>query len=174
VDDEERVRLHGLADYLDDHGPFEGGRGGVHRDLVRLYIETAQRAVRTWLACQRDDGLEELVAPEVNDAHLAAFRAVNAHHLEPWPQSLEHLEYVLIEEAIGQLKNSLGPALSRFSIGIGGLEDRYSTIYSVSFLQLYNHLAEGAIVRRARMKRVTRHSGGSAAGLPTSSIELKA
>jgi hypothetical protein len=39
-------------------------------------------------------------------------------------------------------------ALASFSVGLGELADRYPTIYSVSFLQMYNHLAENAEFRR--------------------------
>ncbi|MBK3571428.1 hypothetical protein [Streptomyces sp. MBT62] len=33
--------------------------------------------------------------------------------------------------------------LGLFSIGIGDLFDRYPTVYSMAFLQLYNHRVEG-------------------------------
>lgn len=122
-------------------------RVGVHKDLVRLHIETAQRAVAVWLACQRRGGLEDLVAKDVNDANLASVRADNVQNPEPWPESLEHLELLLIDEALDHLKQSLNAALNKFSIGVGRLADRNPTIYSVSFLQLYNHLAEGATAR---------------------------
>ena len=142
------VELSALAEYPDDRGPFDGAHGGVHRDLVRLYIETAQRATTTYLACHKDGGLEESIAPNVNDANLGRWRRINSHHSKPWPRSLEHLQKLLIEEAVRDLKGSIGAALRKFSVGIGGLEARSPTIYSVSFLQLYNHLAEGATTRQ--------------------------
>lgn len=43
--------------------------------------------------------------------------------------------------------SELNAALKPFSIGIGSLTDRYPTILSVVFLQLYNHLAEDATIR---------------------------
>jgi hypothetical protein len=46
-----------------------------------------------------------------------------------------------------QLKSSMHAALSSFSIGIGSLTDRRPTIYSVAFLQMYNHIAENATIR---------------------------
>lgn len=142
------AELSALAEYPDDRGPFDGAHGGVHRDLVRLYIETAQRATTTYLACQEEGGLEEFIAPNVNDADLDRLRSINSHHSKPWPRSLEHLQKFLIEEAVRDLEGSIGAALRKFSVGIGGLEERWPTIYSVSFLQLYNHLAEGATTRR--------------------------
>lgn len=48
---------------------------------------------------------------------------------------------------IGSQSSSLNSALERFSIGIGSLDDRYPTLLSVAFLQLYNHLAENATIR---------------------------
>ncbi|SRR6266516_3281113 len=142
-----REELASLADYPDNVSSLKDAHGGVHRDLVRLHIEMMQRATKTFLACQRNGGLEELIEPNLNDAYLAKLRAINAEHPKPWPRSLEHLQKVLIDEEILQLESSLSAALSKFSIGIGGLEERWPTIYSVSFLQLYNHLAEGATAR---------------------------
>lgn len=103
-----------------------------------------------FLACQRDGGLEEFVSPDVNESFLATWREANRENQgpQPWPRSVKHLEELLIGEAIMTLESSLATALRRFSIGIGGLEERHPTIYSVSFLQLYNHLAEGAAARR--------------------------
>ncbi|MFF0415318.1 hypothetical protein ACFYUY_33395 [Kitasatospora sp. NPDC004745] len=121
--------------------------GGVHRDLVKVHLQTAQEAVATWLACQREGGLEELVEPEVTDEKLAFFHAQNPDS-PPWPHSLDHLRDVLIDFRLTSFDSILESALSRFSIGVSGLADRNPTIYSVAFLQLYNHLAEEASVRR--------------------------
>ncbi|MET7765710.1 hypothetical protein ABZS71_28200 [Streptomyces sp. NPDC005393] len=121
---------------------------GVHRDLVRIYVQTAQEAITTWLACQEENGLEELVKAEVTEENLASIQAQNEGKEPPWPPSLEYLQALLIESRIVALKSVLNSALSPFSIGIGDLADRYPTAYSVAFLQLYNHLVEGALVRR--------------------------
>ncbi|MFE0731671.1 hypothetical protein ACFW2X_26165 [Streptomyces antibioticus] len=48
---------------------------------------------------------------------------------------------------ISDLVDELNAALKPFSIGIGSLTDRYPSILSVVFLQLYNHLAEDATIR---------------------------
>ncbi|MFI6448533.1 hypothetical protein [Kitasatospora sp. NPDC050543] len=138
----ERIRAIPEAGFDDQPYPF-----GVHREQVRLHVETAQAAITTWLACQREGGLEELVAPEVTEETLASIQAENAHQNEVWPPSLDYLRNLLIELRVQELKTVLGAALSRFSVGIGGLSDRYPTVHSVAFLQLYNHLAEGAAVR---------------------------
>ncbi|MET7780083.1 hypothetical protein ABZT28_30745 [Streptomyces sp. NPDC005388] len=123
-------------------------QGGIHRDLIRLHLQEAHDAVETWMACQREGGLEELVAPYVTKVQLQELRAQNEHREDPWPTSLDELREILIELRISQLEGALRAALSKFSVGIGALADRHPTVYSVCFLQLYNHLAEGAIVRR--------------------------
>jgi hypothetical protein len=145
---EERHKLADLADYPDAGDSLKSARGGIHRDLVRLFIESIQRATRTYLSCQSDGGLEELVAPNINDEYLNMMRQLNSDLPTPWPTSLEHLRKLLIEEELGHLQYALGAALSRFSVGFGDLEDRWPSIYSVSFLQLYNHVAEGSTARR--------------------------
>ncbi|MEU7429038.1 hypothetical protein [Streptomyces sp. NPDC040750] len=129
---------------------------GVHRDLVAIYLRTAQDAITTWLACQRKGGLEELVRPHVTEETLADLRSQTQHREQPWPRSLEELQEILIDAELTSLEEVLNRALGRFSIGIGDLSDRYPTVYSVAFLQLYNHLVEGATVRHCANERCGR------------------
>ncbi|MFF0043628.1 hypothetical protein ACFYRG_47015 [Streptomyces mirabilis] len=129
---------------------------GVHRDLVAIYVRTAQDAITTWLACQREGGLEELVRPHVTEETLADLRSQTQHHEQPWPQSLKELRELLIDAELTALQEVLNRALGRFSIGIGDLSDRYPTVYSVAFLQLYNHLVEGATVHHCANERCGR------------------
>lgn len=121
---------------------------GVHHDVVRIYLQTAQEAITTWLACQVEGSLEELVNPEITEENLTSIQVQNPHREPPWPPSLEDLRALLIQDRIHTLETVLNRALSPFSIGVGDLADRHLTVYSVAFLQLYNHLAEGASVRR--------------------------
>ncbi|MFF3403530.1 hypothetical protein ACFYW6_34175 [Streptomyces sp. NPDC002659] len=137
--------LQSIPDAGGDEQPYPFG---MHRDLVRIYLQTAQEAITTWLACQKEGGLEKLVKPEITEENLASIQAQNEGHEPPWPPSLEYLEALLIDSRISTLKYVLNDALSPFSIGIGDLADRSPTLYSVAFLQLYNHLVEGAVVRR--------------------------
>ncbi|GAA3832611.1 hypothetical protein GCM10022226_62350 [Sphaerisporangium flaviroseum] len=116
-------------------------REGFHRDLIRLHVEMGQEAVRTWLALQREGGIEELIAPDLTGDRLAQWQEL----LET--TSLEETREVLISDVIGSFEDVVEGALSKFSIGLSGLSRRRPTIYSVSFLQLYNHLVENAHVR---------------------------
>lgn len=121
---------------------------GVHRGLVRIYLTTAQEAIRTWLACQREGGLEDLVKPYATEEELADLQAQDHGHEPPWPATLQDFQDLLIDGELSVLRDTLDRALSPFSIGIGDLSERRLTVYSVAFLQLYNHLVEGATVRR--------------------------
>ncbi|MFD9865009.1 hypothetical protein [Streptomyces alboflavus] len=129
---------------------------GVHRDLVAIYLQTAQDAITTWLACQHQGGLEELVRPHITEENLADLRAQTQHREQPWPQSLEELQEILIDAELTSLQEVLNRALGRFSIGIGDLSDRYPTVYSAAFLQLYNHLVEDAAVHHCANEKCGR------------------
>ena len=128
---------------------------GVHRNLVAIYVRTAQDAITTWLACQREGGLEDLVRPHVTEETLANLRSQTQPREQPWPQSLDKLQEILIDAELTSLEDVLNRALGRFSIGIGDLSD-YPTVYSVAFLQLYNHLVEGAAVHQCANERCGR------------------
>ncbi|MGR8012283.1 hypothetical protein [Streptomyces hypolithicus] len=141
---EEQDALQELAERQYQH---KGGFG-VHRDLFKIYLREAQEAITTWLACCREGGLDELIDPEVTETRLAQLQADNAHRGDGWPENFKVLRELLLWERLSQLKNAIQKALQPFSIGIGSLTDRYPTIYSVAFLQLYNHMAEGATVRQ--------------------------
>ncbi|GAA1695586.1 hypothetical protein GCM10009733_108980 [Nonomuraea maheshkhaliensis] len=145
-DPEEEERVKALANREAPGWPY---RVGIHRDLISLHVNLAQRAIHTWLACTQEEGLEELVEPEVTEENLTMAQSHNPLQPcePPWPRSLEHLREVLIDMRIEELETAMTGALSRFSVGIGGLAERRPTIYSVSFLQMYNHIAEEAAIR---------------------------
>ncbi|MFE2718896.1 hypothetical protein ACFXKI_45070 [Streptomyces mirabilis] len=123
-------------------GPFS-----LHGELATLFVREAQSAIATWLALQREGGLDALVEPEVSEEELAQWRAENTHREEAWPRDLDHLRSLALEIRISDLEGELNAALKPFSIGIGSLSDRYPTVLAVVFLQLYNHLAEDATIR---------------------------
>jgi hypothetical protein len=129
--------------------------GGVHRDMVTIHLEKAQQAVTTWLACQREGGLEEQVEPEVTMERLAKFNALNADVGRPL--DLDGLRGFLIDYYISEMETIVQAALAPFSIGFGDLADRNPTVYSVAFLQLYNHMAEGAVARRCENETCRRN-----------------
>ncbi|WP_461071243.1 hypothetical protein [Streptomyces pseudoechinosporeus] len=123
-------------------GPFS-----LHGELATLYVTEAQTAITTWLALRREGGLDTLVEPEVSEEQLAQWRADNSDREEVWPRDLDHLRELVLEFRITHLEGELNAALKPFSVGIGSLDDRYPTVLSVAFLQLYNHLAEDATIR---------------------------
>ncbi|KUF19262.1 MULTISPECIES: hypothetical protein [Streptomyces] len=141
-DEDEYERLKELVEHEHPRAPF-----ALHGELATLYMTEAQAAITTWLALRREGGLDALVEPEVSEEQLAQWRAENTHQEEVWPRDLDHLRELALEFRIMQLESELNAALKRFSIGIGGLDDRYPTILAVAFLQLYNHLAEDATIR---------------------------
>ncbi|MCX4650237.1 MULTISPECIES: CGNR zinc finger domain-containing protein [unclassified Streptomyces] len=119
----------------------------LHGELATLFISEAQEAVATWVALRREGGLDALVDQAVSEEELALWREDNADRSEVFPRDLEHLREVMLDVRISDLRSTLNAALQPFSIGIGDLGDRYPTILSVAFLQLYNHLAEDATLR---------------------------
>lgn len=129
--------------------------GGVHRDMVTIHLAKAHTAVTTWLACQREGGLEEQVEPEVTEEKLVEFNTRNA--TAGSPLTLEGLRGFLIEYNLSEMETIIQAALTPFSIGFGDLTDRNPTVYSVAFLQLYNHMAEGAVARRCENETCRRY-----------------
>jgi len=121
---------------------------GYHKDYVRLHLEIAQGAIRTWIALQTEGGVEELVEPGVTDDELRRIQEENADAGELWPADLDNLRKLLIDTRIDEFKETLNAALREYSVGIGDLSEKDSTIYSCSFLQLYNHMAEESVFRR--------------------------
>jgi hypothetical protein len=124
------------------HGPF-----CLHGELATLYVTQAQAAITTWLALRRKGGLDALVEAEVSEEQLAQWQSDNTHRDTVWPRDLDHMREIVLGMRISGLVDELNTALKPFSIGIGGLTDRYPGILSVVFLQLYNHLAEDATIR---------------------------
>ncbi|WP_199889675.1 hypothetical protein, partial [Streptomyces badius] len=138
LDVDEHEYFTGLAETLHPkRGPF-----ALHGELATLFVSEAQDAITTWLALGREDGLDALVEAEATEEELARWQADNSDQQETWPRDLDHMREELLDLKISSLTSSLNSALERFSIGIGSLDDRYPTLLSVAFLQLYNHLAE--------------------------------
>jgi hypothetical protein len=132
-----------LADRLHpERGPF-----ALHGELAALLLGHAQDAITTWLALRREGGLDALVEAEATEEELCRWQAANSDREQAWPRDLDQMREELLGLKISDLAGTLNSALERFSIGIGGLEDRYPTLLSVAFLQLYNHLAEDATIR---------------------------
>jgi hypothetical protein len=165
----ELTRTYGLlfqfdqADlYSDDRDDFAhipnelpremGFRGGFHVDDVKLHIERAQRAIKTWLALQTEGGYEALVDSEATDKAYQEFVEMNRKIKTTLPLGREDFRDGLYDYFPWDLTETLNAALGDMSVGIVTSEEshigrRPRTVYSASFLQLYNHMAEEATIR---------------------------
>jgi hypothetical protein len=127
-------------------------RAGFHKDDVALHMNLAQSAIRTWVALQSPDGIEKLTESEAAERDIASF--INDGY--GWPESLHNREgYIAVSvfTKVDNLKRELNAALRNISAGIltsyGEEKDKHwLTVYSSCFLQLYNHLAEQAVVKQ--------------------------
>ncbi|WP_431920834.1 hypothetical protein [Nonomuraea jabiensis] len=120
---------------------------GLHRDLVRAHLDAGQNAVRTWLACQEEHGLERLVEPEVTAENLATFNRDNPDQ-PGGDMSLDDFREFLVHARLADFRSVFDQALSGFSVGLRDLSERFHSIYGVMFLQLYNHMLEHMPARR--------------------------
>ena len=149
LEKDRRIKLPD-SEPISSEDPFNG----FHKEEIRVHIETAQYAIRTWLALQSPnsyEALEELVAPELSDE---AYEHFKKHSSPGGNKSRERFKELVLAVRMADLDFILNAALSVISVGIvrdpfgeaSGLPG-YHTVYSSSFLQLYNHMAEEATVR---------------------------
>jgi hypothetical protein len=128
--------------------PPDGTSSGFHKDDIRLHIEIAQSAIKTWIALQDPEGLEMLIEPELTDDAFCFFQANN--YIPPEKDSRDHFKEVMLGVRVTDLFATLNAALSSISPGIildPNLSSPRLTVYSAAFLQLYNHMAEEATIR---------------------------
>jgi hypothetical protein len=123
-----------------------------HKDEVRLHLELAQDAIKTWIALQSPDSyeaLKELAAP-VGLAGKAYKNVPEQGMVEEITG--EELEDLLLSVRLSRLTDTMNAALSGMHVGaiiaVFDYEEKqlpgYHTVYSTSFLQLYNHMVEQA------------------------------
>jgi hypothetical protein len=146
LDEEDR----GDLSHVPEHPPLELGEEGFHADDVKRHLERAQSSIKTWLALQTDGGLEERLDTELTEEYFQAWVKVNTEI--GWRTGLNREDFrkFMHAEFINELESTLNAALSGISVGISFRDQRHHrslTIYSASFLQLYNHMAEGATIR---------------------------
>lgn len=139
--------------YLPEGPPDEIGEDGFHADDVRRHLERAQSVIRTWLALQVEGGLEARVEAEMNEDDFQKWVEVNTegpHVVKLGREEFRRFEH---NELLLELTSTLNAALSGISVGIiqnplgEGRFHTPLTLYSASFLQLYNHIVEEATVR---------------------------
>lgn len=125
-----------------------------HKEEVRLHIETAQYAIKTWMALQSPDNyeaLEELEALELTDEAYADFKENSTDE----DLSREYFTNLVLSVRVKNLTEILNAALSDIQVGVvhTAFDDEpkglpgYHTIYSTAFLQLYNHMVEQAAIK---------------------------
>jgi hypothetical protein len=143
LDDLEQRLQHRYARVPSRPSGVDRAVDGCHRECIELHVRTGRRAVEIWTALQAEGGFDDFIESEVTSDLLLQMRS----DVEGGLDSLDDLQRLLIDERERELEATINAALGRFSIGIGDLAARNPTIYSVSFLQMYNHVAEGATLR---------------------------
>lgn len=149
IDVEERVEIP--EPEFEHDTPFsKEAAPGFHREEVRMHVERVQEAARTWIALQSLDSyeaLEELVAPELTDEAYKYFVEHSNHEVD-W----EKFHSFMLSERILHMTETMNAALSDMQVGVINVVFPYEetqlpghhTVYSTSFLQLYNHMVEQA------------------------------
>ncbi|WP_433080072.1 hypothetical protein ACQP1P_41945 [Dactylosporangium sp. CA-052675] len=110
---------------------------------LAVHLSEVRRAVQILTASRTPGGLEALVEPDVSLSLLSQMNEGG----EEFPATLEDLQHVLIQGCEQELEEIVNSALSKFSVGVGDLSTRQPSVYAVSFLQMYNHICESAVVR---------------------------
>jgi hypothetical protein len=150
--DQADLNLGFVGEYPDI--PEERPKGfdcGFHRTDVWLHLKTAQSAIQTWIALQEPGALDALVESELTDEAFRTFLIYNSG-LPPERKTRDFFKNLEPAVRILTLRETLNAALSSISVGI--MHDpfdergRYLSVYSAAFLQLYNHMAEEATLRR--------------------------
>jgi hypothetical protein len=149
LDQEDRADLA----YLPEGPPDEIGEDGFHADDVRRHLERAQSSIRTWLALQVEGGIEARVEAETTEELYQEWVEVNSEDGHPLKLDRDEFRFFQHNELLLELTSTINAALSGISVGI--IDNAYGdgrfhhplTVYSASFLQLYNHMVEEATVR---------------------------
>ena len=144
-----------------DAGNTDDFPGEFHKEEVRLHIQTAQYAIKTWLALQSPDSyeaLEELVAGDLTQEAYAHFRENNTAEEVGW----DVFKDLVISVRVDSLTEIMNAALSGIQVGIVQTifeDDKipgHHTVYSTAFLQLYNHMVEQARIKYCANERCRR------------------
>ena len=144
ADLEEEVRDQSIPEF---HS--EESLGGFHREEIGLHIKTAQDSIKTWIALQTPGDLEVLVEPELTDENFKFFQQESTEEDRSW----DSFKSLVLSIRESEMIDNLNAALSSISVGVivfhhleSGVAG-YHTVYSLAFLQLYNHMAEEAALK---------------------------
>jgi hypothetical protein len=121
---------------------------GFHKDDIAFHLDVAHTAIEIWIALQTPGKLEEMIDSRTSDQEVNRFFEQYGDY---FPESMHNRETYLLDMAdayVTVLESTVNAALSGISAGIYRRgSHHYLRVYSASFLQLYNHLAEQAVVR---------------------------
>jgi hypothetical protein len=161
IDLDERIEVPEPDD--DDSSATMDPSPAFHVDEVRLHIEKAQDAVKTWIALQAPDNYEavvELVTPELTDEAYKYFVENSTAEDVSW----ETFRDIHLSVRLSRMTETMNAALSGMQVGVieavfDYQENQlpgYHTVYSTSFLQLYNHMVEQATLKQCANERCGR------------------
>ena len=124
---------------------------GFHKDEVRLHLEIAQEAIKTWMALQEPDSEEAIKALAIADYPDGKFYRVSPQEGTQEEITGEEFEELAVSVRLGDMTETMNAALSGIHVGVIHQvyrEERHlpghHSIYSTCFLQLYNHMVEQA------------------------------
>jgi hypothetical protein len=142
---------------------FYATEPAFHKDEVRLHLELAQDAIRTWIALQSPDSYEAV--KEVAASELAG----KAYEHSPEQGTVEEVtgqefEDLVLSVRLSRLTETMNAALSGIHVGaidaVFPHEEKqlpgHHTVYSTCFLQLYNHMVEQATLKTCANERCGR------------------
>jgi hypothetical protein len=135
-------------------GPPDSVAPQFHKDEVRLHLEIAQEAIKTWMALQEPDSEEAVRELAISDYPDRKFYRISPEQGTQDEITGEEFEKLAIRVRLGRMTETMNAALSSIHVGVIHQFNReeknlpgHHTVYSTCFLQLYNHMVEEAPVK---------------------------
>jgi hypothetical protein len=122
---------------------------GHHREHIKIYIETAQESINTWLISQSETEIEKFLTKEATEENIKGLlQQIPELENREGPEAVKAFKEYRWSGELMELEGTLNAALGGFSVGTKEFTDRYSSVYSNVFLQIYNYMVEEATVRQ--------------------------
>jgi hypothetical protein len=132
-------------------GPPDSLDPQFHKDEVRLHLEIAQEAIKTWMALQEPDSEEAVKALAIADFPDDKFYRISPEQGTREEITGEEFEELAVSVRLANMTETMNAALSGIHVGLIHQvyrEERHlpghHSIYSTCFIQLYNHMVEQA------------------------------